>query len=97
MKIASKVITGDVKKVVCCNAGNLDGAEQLMPEFSKNRLFLGGDVGAEGNKGNVLQLLHDQKQLANSKEIVNGIYLGGFQAAKLAVRREQVDAVKSCR
>ena len=68
-----------------------------MPEFSKNRLFLGGDVGSQGDRGNVLQLLHDQKQLANSVEIVNGVYLGGFQAAKLAVRREQVDAIKSCR
>lgn len=68
-----------------------------MPEFSDNRLFLGGDVGGQTGNGNVLQLLHDQKQFANSVEVVNGVYLGGFQAAKKAVRREEIDAVKTCR
>ncbi len=68
-----------------------------MPEFSSNRLFLGGDVGGQAGNGNVLQLLHDQKQLDNSVEVVNGVYLGGFQAAKKAVRREEIDAVKTCR
>ena len=68
-----------------------------MPEFSNNRLFLGGDVGGQTDNSNVLQLLHDQKHLANSVEVVNGIYLGGFQAAKMAVRREEIDAIKTCR
>lgn len=64
-----------------------------MPEFNNNRLFLGGDVGSErGN--NVMQLLHDQQQLEKSVEVVSGVYLGGFQAAKKAVRRGDLDAAK---
>lgn len=85
----------DDNQIMC--AGQLAGAEDLMPEFSSNRLFLGGDVGGQTGNGNVLQLLHDQKQFANSVEVVNGVYLGGFQAAKKAVRREEIDAVKTCR
>ena len=77
-------------------SGSLSGAEALRPEFDKNPLFLGGDVGgAEG--GNILQLLHNQRQLAKSVEIVDGVYLGGYEAAKMAVRREELDPVATCR
>jgi hypothetical protein len=70
--------------------------EALRPEFSDNRLFLGGDVG-KANSLNVMQLLHGHPGLANSVEVVKGVYLGGFQAAKMAVRREEIDPVKNCR
>ena len=44
-----------------------------------------------------MQILHKEKHLQNCVEIVNGVYMGGFQAAKKAVRREELDAVNSFR
>ena len=64
-----------------------------MPEFNENRLFLGGDVGSDRGH-NVMQLLHDQRQLEKSVEVVSGVYLGGFQAAKKAVRRGDLSPAK---
>ena len=51
-----------------------------------------GDVG-----DNIMQILHKEKHLKNCVEIVNGVYMGGFQAAKKAVRQEELDAVNSFR
>lgn len=77
-------------------AASLAGAEALKPEFEQNTLFLGGDVGnAEG--ANVLQLLHNQKNFAKSIEIFDGVYMGGFEAAKMAIRRDGLDPISNCR
>eukprot|EP00898_Chlorokybus_atmophyticus_P003290 jgi/Chlat1/3962/Chrsp26S04207 len=61
--------------------GSLSGAEALCPEFSENRLFLGGDVGVT-----TVHVVHRVKGIKGSVEVMDGIYMGGFEAAKEAVR-----------
>eukprot|EP00891_Asterochloris_glomerata_P005622 jgi/Astpho2/5622/Aster-02874 len=57
------------------------GAEDITPEFRDNRIFLGGDVGLD-----TTFLLHPHGQLPESVEIVNGVFMGGCNAARAAVR-----------
>lgn len=68
----------------------------LRPEFDKNPLFMGGDVGGHAGE-NTLQLLHNQKQFERSIEIVDGVYMGGYEAARMAVRRDELDPLSTCR
>ncbi|CAD7701139.1 unnamed protein product [Ostreobium quekettii] len=61
--------------------GKVAGAEEMCPEFAESQLRLGGDVGKS-----TLNILHSYGELEGAIEIVNGIYLGGFEAARRAVR-----------
>jgi len=61
--------------------GTIGGAESLLPEFASSVLHLGGDVGMD-----TLHLVHRVKDLSQgSREIMPGLYLGGFDRAKEAI------------
>ena len=66
--------------------GQMAGAELLCPDFASNPLYLGGDVGR-----GVTQVLHTHGRLAGAEKVVEGVYMGGFEAARKAVRKEQLD------
>ncbi|GAB4822247.1 hypothetical protein N2152v2_009293 [Parachlorella kessleri] len=55
----------------------IEGTEALQPEFSKCRLYLGGDVGRD-----TLHLLHGVRGLEESAEVFKGVFVGGFPAAR---------------
>ncbi|BDA50133.1 probable UPF0301 protein BDI_1431 [Coccomyxa sp. Obi] len=63
--------------------GTMSGLEALCPEFSDNGLFLGGDVSP-----NSMHMLHCHGELPEAVEIIRGIYMGGFDAAKAAVNQK---------
>ncbi len=67
--------------------GQMTGAEPLCPDFASNPLYLGGDVGR-----GVTQVLHTHGKLAGAEEVVPGLFLGGFESARNAVRQEKLDA-----
>lgn len=56
---------------------NVAGFNDLMPEFTGSRLYLGGDVGA-----NTTRILHSYGELEGSDEVVKGVYVGGYKAVK---------------
>lgn len=60
--------------------GKIAGAEDMCPQFADSTLYLGGDVGKS-----TLNILHSHGELEGAVEIVNGVYIGGFEAAKEAV------------
>lgn len=66
--------------------GKVAGAERLCPEFAQNELFVGGDVGVDA-----VHMLHNHARLPGSKQIVNGVHIGGFEAAKAMVREGHLD------
>lgn len=68
------------------NIGKLAGANRLCPEFSQNELYLGGDVGVDA-----VHMLHGHAQLPGSQKVVNGIHIGGFEAARTMVREGNMD------
>lgn len=57
--------------------GELDGMAQVAMGFEENQLYLGGDVGDDA-----LNVLHRFKDLEKSVEIVDGVYLNGFDHAQ---------------
>lgn len=61
--------------------GDVSGAEFLCPEFEDNLLYLGGDVGKS-----TLHLVHGFREMKGSREVVNGVYMGGFDDALAAVK-----------
>jgi hypothetical protein len=50
--------------------------EQLRDTFSESRLYCGGFRAQQ-----VITLLHGQRQVEGSTEVVPGIYIGGHEAA----------------
>ncbi|EIE23156.1 DUF179-domain-containing protein [Coccomyxa subellipsoidea C-169] len=67
--------------------GTMSGLEALCPEFNNNGLFLGGDVSP-----NSMHMLHCHGQLPEAVEIIRGINMGGFDAAKAAVSQGRMPA-----
>lgn len=61
--------------------GDVSGAEFLCPEFGKNLLYLGGDVGKS-----TLHLVHGFSEMKGCREVVSGVYMGGFDDAVSAVK-----------
>jgi putative transcriptional regulator len=61
--------------------GQVLGAEELCPHFKDNMLYLGGDVGNE-----MIHVLHPHGDLQDAQEIVNGVYMGGFESAIRAIK-----------
>ena len=59
--------------LLCCA---VQGMEQLRDTFSESRLYCGGFRAQQ-----VITLLHGQRQVEGSTEVVPGIYLGGHEAA----------------
>jgi putative transcriptional regulator len=57
--------------------GQVAGSSFLHPEFAACPLYLGGDVGPES-----VHLVHGVCGLAESVEVVRGVHMGGFTAAK---------------
>lgn len=62
--------------------GELDGMTQVAMGFEENQLYLGGDVGDDA-----LNLLHGFKDVKNSTEIMDGVYLNGFEDAQKSVMK----------
>ena len=62
--------------------GELDVTKNVSLGFEENPLYLGGDVGDDS-----LNLLHRFKDLGNSVEVVEGVYLNGYEEAQQAVLR----------
>lgn len=60
--------------------GQIEGAEKLLPQFAKERLYLGGDVGRS-----TMHLMHGCPDIEGSKEVVPGVAVGGFEGARAAV------------
>lgn len=56
--------------------GRISGTDALCPGFGNMTLYLGGDVGQD-----TFHLLHSY-DLPNSRQIMKGVHLGGFEAAK---------------
>ena len=57
-----------------CHA--VQGMEQLRDTFSESRLYCGGFRAQQ-----VITLLHGQRRVEGSTEVVPGIYIGGHEAA----------------
>mmetsp|Transcript_18217 Transcript_18217/g.58916 ORF Transcript_18217/g.58916 Transcript_18217/m.58916 type:complete len:338 (+) Transcript_18217:127-1140(+) len=60
--------------------GSLSGVEQLLPEFEDSALYLGGDVGK-----NTVHLIHGHGDLEDAAPIRDGVFMGGFEAAKRSI------------
>ena len=65
----------------------LSWLQVLCPDFANNLLYLGGDVGR-----GMTQVLHTHGKLAGAEQVVPGVYMGGVDAARKAVRREKLDS-----
>eukprot|EP00897_Mesotaenium_endlicherianum_P009819 jgi/Mesen1/8866/ME000053S08268 len=61
--------------------GQLPGFEELLPEFSECPLYMGGDVGS-----NCTHVVHGVSGLDGSKEIIDGVFVGGYYKLKEHVR-----------
>ena len=76
-----------------CHA--VQGMEQLRDTFSESRLYCGGFRAQQ-----VITLLHGQRRVEGSTEVVPGIYIGGHEAAVAEVVTGgmlQVGAGRKCR
>jgi len=61
--------------------GQLEEFKDLMPEMSDCPLYFGGDVGPE-----CTQVIHGIPGLEDSREIMNGVYMGGTASIQESVR-----------
>lgn len=62
--------------------GELDSTRNVATGFEENLLYLGGDVG-----DNTLHLLHGYGDLDDSVEVIEGVYINGYPAARSDVLR----------
>lgn len=60
--------------------GELEGMRSALDGFEENPLYLGGDVGNDA-----LNVLHRFKDVGDSVEVMEGVYLNGFEEAQKAV------------
>lgn len=56
----------------------------MMPELASCPLYLGGDVGPD-----CTQVIHGVSGLEDSREIMNGVYMGGAAAIQQSVKSGQ--------
>ncbi|KAG0583095.1 hypothetical protein KC19_3G108900 [Ceratodon purpureus] len=61
--------------------GQLEEFKDLMPELSNCPLYFGGDVGPE-----CTQVIHGVPGLEDSREIMNGVFMGGTSSIQESVR-----------
>jgi len=61
--------------------GQLEEFKDLMPEMSNCPLYFGGDVGPE-----CTQVIHGVAGLEDSREIMNGVFMGGTSSIQESVR-----------
>ena len=59
-----------------CHAVAVQGMERLRDAFSESRLYCGGFRAQQ-----VITLLHGQRRVEGSTEVVPGVYIGGHEAA----------------
>jgi putative transcriptional regulator len=64
--------------------GQLDEFKDLMPELSSCPLYFGGDVGPQ-----CTQVIHGIPGLEDSREIMNGVYMGGTASIQDNIRSGQ--------
>lgn len=61
--------------------GQLEEFKDLMPELKNCPLYFGGDVGPE-----CTQVIHSVPGLEDSREIMNGVFMGGTASIQESVR-----------
>eukprot|EP00850_Spirogloea_muscicola_P023512 SM000363S13636 [mRNA] locus=s363:75177:79012:+ [translate_table: standard] len=59
----------------------LAGFEEVLPELGPCPLYIGGDVG-----NNCTHVIHGHADLDGAKEVINGVYVGGYGAIRQHVR-----------